>query len=148
MPVPLEIYKNCLKNSYLVLWRHGSCNIMWIQRTTGHSMHKLYHIPMMDCIHWLWYHQVTTLWSLYNPPIIDIFKGIAGHLLLVWATSLIRISYWVHMCVRMQPTCATMWMTQSYLWTMCNLKRLPSCDWCQATLEHQMEDVHYWAVMQ
>jgi len=137
-----QIHKNCLLESHLVLRRHRSCHIMRIQCTAGHSMHKLYHIPMTDSIHWLWYHQVIASWPLHNPPIVDILEGIAGYLLLVWTSSLVRISYWVHMGMGMQPTRASMWVTQSYLWTMCNLKRLTSCYGCKATLENRKYEVH------
>lgn len=91
--------------SYLALRRHGSSHIVRVKSPAGDAMHQLYHVTVLYGIDGVLHHQVVLLRSLHDPPVVDVLKAVARHLLLVRGASLVRISDRVHVGVRMEPAC-------------------------------------------
>ena len=72
--------------------------------------------------------------SLDNPPVVDILSNIAGNLLLVRRSTLVRVLNGVIDSMAVQPTRWTVRVPQSNLWAVDNFKWLASNNRTQSTL--------------
>lgn len=67
-------------------------------------MKQLNNIAMSDRSGWAADHETVSPRVFNNPPVVDIFERIAGHLLLVGAATAIFISDWIVNLVGVKPT--------------------------------------------
>lgn len=68
------------------------CDIVRVKEAGGHAVNELYNVSMSYRPGRVVYHQLVSPRILDDPPVIDVFEGITGHLLLVGAATAILIS--------------------------------------------------------
>lgn len=80
------------------------------------------------------------VWVLNNPPVVNVFKNVAGDLLLVTASTVVRVTNRVQMRVRMQPARTigyVVCLSQRYLRPISNVQGLALGYGCQTTLTNE-----------
>ena len=76
----------------LVVRRHGRGHVVGVEGAVGEAVHQLDDLAVLDAVQRLLHGQVLAVWSLDDPPVVDILEGVAGHLLLVRGPSPVGIS--------------------------------------------------------
>ena len=84
---------------------------------------------LMDC-------QIFPVWTLDNPPVVDIFVTVAGDLLLVGRPSAVRVAHRIDMLVRVEPAGSPVGVSQGHLRPMRHRQRLALDNRAQAACEH------------
>jgi hypothetical protein len=77
---------------------------------------------------------VKPVWSLDNPPIVDIFGDIARHLLLMRRSAFVCVFDRIVGCMAVQPARRAVGVSQSHLGTMNDFQGLATDDGTQSTL--------------
>ena len=76
----------------LVVGRHGRGHVVGVERAMGEPVHQLHHVAVLDAVDGLLDDEVLAVRALDDPPVVDVLVGVAGDLLLVGGSSLVRIS--------------------------------------------------------
>jgi len=61
----------------------GRSHVVRVEEAGGHAMHQLHHVPVPHGPRGVTHHQLMPPGILHDPPVVDIFEGVTGHLLLV-----------------------------------------------------------------
>ena len=100
------------------MWRHWGSYIVRVESSVSQAVDNLDDIPMLYTINGFLNSKILPVWSLDDPPIIDILESVARHLLLVTGPPPICIPHRVDMFMAVHPACLPVSVAQCDLATM------------------------------
>ena len=80
--------------------------------------------------------QVFPVWTLDNPPVVDVLVTVAGDLLLVRRPSAVRVAHRIDMLVRVEPAGSPVGVSQGHLRPVRHRQGLTLDDRAQAACGH------------